>query len=78
MKKIAIIILMAGMSSCVDVNVDTKGAGEVAHEAGSLIRDGVKGGIELYKESKKDSIKNASEKKDTVSTWKKIKGKLIN
>jgi hypothetical protein len=87
MKNIIYIVLIASMTSCVDVTVDTKGAGEVAHEAGSLIRDGVKGGIQLYKESKKDSTnltltlkKDSTDlslniKKDSITFWQKVKNK---
>jgi len=51
------------------VKVETEG---VAHEAGTLIRDGVKGGISLYKESKKnDTIKPI--KPDTTTFWDKTR-----
>ena len=64
------------ITACVNVTVDTKDA---AHEAGSLIRDGVKGSIDLYKESKKNDTlrKDSVDNQDTVSLWQKMKKKKI-
>lgn len=67
--KILMLICILSLTSCVNVNVETKDA---AHEASELIRDGVKGGIVLYKESKKDSMRIA----DSTSAWSKIKSKF--
>ena len=62
----ALLALM--LSSC--VKVETDGA---AKEAGSLIRDGVKGGIEMYKESNKvDTVKEV----DTLKFWDKTRNTI--
>jgi len=66
--KITALLLVACLTSC--VKVETKGA---AHEAGDLIRDGVKGGIELYKESKKN---DTIPQKDTVGFWDKTRSTI--
>lgn len=73
MKKILSVILIASLTSCLKVNVETDG---VARETGSLIRDGVKGGIELYKESKKDTTNKHDTTSIVASTYKKLKNKL--
>lgn len=70
MKSITTIAAILILSSC--VKVETDGA---VHEAGSLIRDGVKGGIDLYKESKKnDTVKSV--KPDTISVWDKTRNTI--
>ncbi len=71
MKKVVVIASILILSSC--VKVETEG---VAHEAGGLIRDGVKGGYDLYKESKKNDTIKKVEKPDTTSVWDKTRNTI--
>jgi hypothetical protein len=68
MKAVITIAACLILMSCVKVETDG-----VAHETGNLIRDGVKGGIELYKESKKNDTIKPPVKPDTVSFWDKTR-----
>lgn len=69
--KTIIIISTIFFASCIKIETDG-----VARETGSLIRDGVKGGIELYKESKKDTTNKHDTTSIVASTYKKMKNKL--
>jgi len=71
MKIIITISSILFLSSCVKVETDG-----VAHEAGTLIRDGVKGGISLYKESKKNDTVIKPVKPDTTSIWDKTRSTI--
>lgn len=63
MKKIIILLSVIAFTSCLNVTVDTKGA---VSETSTLIKEGVKGGIDLYKSMKDttkiDTIKNKKQK----------------